>query len=554
MSSSEAVPSRLRFWIFLLLTTAALLRLTYALEMGQGFEFQRHEWRQTDMHFFVKRGRQISYGDWWSRSISLPRHSWLTRIQTRKQWKQWLGKRFYQSPGYSYVVAVSLSLWGSVWPVKIFQMMLGVLSLFLLYSVGRSLFSWRVGLLAAIGGLLYGPFLYLEPMLLRTTLLTFVGLALLALVVRLRNQPSILAAGLLGLLLGLAVLFKATWLLLLGFLPLLLRKSEQVTQSKGKVWVVLGLGFCMAISPLVVRNIVVGASPASMSANGPLVFVQGNAPDAKPQPNFRSRYFKDIFLKAQGRLLPTVTQTLGSHSIWSFLKLHFVRMWAVFRMEEAPNNTCFALAQKQSSILGFLRLNFLLLTPFALMGWFLMASGSTRERWALWVLLAFLLLHATSWLWGGHMMRYRITAVPLFLLGAAYLLERLIVWVQQRELKSVAITVGAAIVLALLINVPSHGRVVPIRVADYLSPMLHAVKTTRFEEGCKVATFAAQAKPQTFKRLETLMCGCWKSQKACLNQQCQANLWKSCRSGFFRELGNLSKRRAKQKRRKSKLK
>ncbi|TNE43250.1 MAG: hypothetical protein EP343_34140 [Deltaproteobacteria bacterium] len=545
MGTVETPPSRLRFWIFLLLVTAALLRLTYALEMGQGFEFHRHEWRQTDMHFFALRANHIAVGDWWSKAVSVPKHSWLVRIQNRNAWKRWLQHRFYQSPGYEYVLAASMAWWGSIWPVKIGQMLLGVLSILLLFHLGQRLFHWRVGLIAGVGALFYGPFVYLEPMLLRTSLLTFLGLLLMALLLKLKQRPSLGWALLFGGVVGVAVLFKATWLLLLGATPIFLwRSAAGASKPAWPTWVGLVVGFAVALSPLVVRNVVVGASPMALSANGPLVFVQGNAPDAKPQPNFASRYFKDIFVKTKGRMLPTVKETLGQHSLWSFLKLHSLRLWSVLRREEAPNNTCFALVQQQSSLLGLLRLSFLFLTPLAFLGWVLLTRGSSEERWALGLCLTFLLLHASSWLWGGYMMRYRVPVAPLFLLGAAFAVHRMLLWTESHSWKPLGLSVLGVLSVALFLHLPSTGKVVEVRIADYLAPMLHSVKATQFEPGCQVAKIAAKQKPATFKPLQTLMCGCWSRQQTCQDQQCLANLWKVCRAGFFREVRKIGKRKS----------
>lgn len=537
--AAAQAPSRLRFWLVLLFSTAVLLRITYTLEMGSSFEFQRHTWKQTDMRYFHDWATQIASGDWLSRKVSMPHHSWLLRIQSPTAWKSWQKQRFYQAPGYPYLLALSLWWFHSLWPIFLLQMLLGLLIIALTYSIGRTLFSWHVGLLAAVLVSLYGPLLYLEPILLRSVPLTFLGLLLLWLGLRLYHTPSLWLFFVTGVSTGLSMLFKSTFVLALPLLMWLAFRpktslcpppSPPISKLVAVFFLFLGCAF--ALSPLVVRNVLVGVSPTTLAANGALVFTQGNAPDAKPFPHFRSRSFQEVFLKTQGQLWPTIREILSQHSWSSFLKLHLIRTWSVLRHEEVPNNACFALAQQRSRLLSLLRVSYLWLVPLAFLGLLLCLTASS-SRWIALLLLVFLGLHALSWIWGGHLMRYRVPITPILAILVAHAIHEGVIFLQQKRWTPVFAGTSIAVLLAVLINVPSAYRAVEIRTPDYLASLYHDIQRSRFMDACEVATLAAQRHPQRFRPFQSLLCSCHVQQQACSNENCLGQLWQSCERRFF---------------------
>src|SRR2546428_533132 len=96
----------------------------------------------------------------------------------------WISRQvFYFPPLYPYLLGLLFKAFGhSLAVVYLFQALLGLVNLLLVYRVGIATFNERVGLWAAGAAALYGPFAFFEMKVLGTTLgltLNLLALALL---------------------------------------------------------------------------------------------------------------------------------------------------------------------------------------------------------------------------------------------------------------------------------------------------------------------------------------------------------------------------------------
>ncbi|HXI02164.1 MAG TPA: glycosyltransferase family 39 protein, partial [Candidatus Saccharimonadales bacterium] len=238
----EDTPGRrrrgLHLSLALVLSLAAGVRTASYIELRGGPLLYMHHWTESDMHFFRDWARGIAAGDYLSVDSGKPAHSWHDNFARevhemtgstepygpdyrRRLWDRWLGApRFYQDPLYPYLLAAEIGTIGDR-PAAVVaaQMLLGVASAGLAWFIALELFGPGAALAAGLLAALFGPSLLFEVLLLRTSAITFLGLAVTAAaLLALREGASrgwLVAAGALS---GLSVLLKSSALLVTGAL------------------------------------------------------------------------------------------------------------------------------------------------------------------------------------------------------------------------------------------------------------------------------------------------------------------------------------------------
>ena len=193
---------------------------------------------------------------------------------------QWLGppQPFWQPPLYPYFLAGSFALFGESYHLpRLAQALSGTAVCLLVLHLGRRAFSPAAGWIAAGTAALYGPFLYFEGELLPAALAVFLNALALAALLWAGGGRSTwrwLAA---GLLLGLAALNVPSVLL---FVPLALAWARLRARASLPALGALVLGVILAVSPVTLRNRIVGGEWVPISYNAGINFYIGNNPDS----------------------------------------------------------------------------------------------------------------------------------------------------------------------------------------------------------------------------------------------------------------------------------
>jgi tetratricopeptide (TPR) repeat protein len=358
-------------------------------------------------------------------------HQWARRIAAG----DWLGDGiFYQAPLYPYLLALIYKLFGdSVTTIRVIQAALGAASCVLLAAAAISLFGRR-GVIAGIGLAIYPPAIFLDGLLEKSSLVTFLTCALLALLClpaeRVTKRRWIGA----GAILGLLALTRENALILI--LPILLwialAKSPRPRWTSAAAFVA---GCAAILLPVSLRNLAIGGEMhLTTSQFGPnfyignhagasglydgLVAGHGNAADERDDATRLAE-------QAQGRKL-----TPGEISnYWTGRSLDYIRSqpaaWAAllarkfaltFNASEMPDSESQDVYAESSWLLRILRpLDFGLLLGLAVLGAALTARLWTR----LWILYAIIAAYAASVALFYVFARYRFPIVPVFLLLAA---------------------------------------------------------------------------------------------------------------------------------------
>lgn len=172
---------------------------------------------------------------------------------------------------------------GSILFAKVVQAGVGALTCLLTYLLGRRIFDRRVGLIAGIILVLYGPAIFFDGELLATTWAALWSVVLILLILRAAERESWLRFGLLGLCGGLATITRPTFLpfLLAAGLWLawrLLRRPRDRRRASGAL-VALLAGFLLVALPVTVKYRQVVGQLGFLPISGGVNLYIGNNPD-----------------------------------------------------------------------------------------------------------------------------------------------------------------------------------------------------------------------------------------------------------------------------------
>jgi 4-amino-4-deoxy-L-arabinose transferase-like glycosyltransferase len=420
------------------------------------------------MDTFLRVGRQILSGDLLARDPYHPLHSIYGEVADAKEWQNWYAPHaFRQAPGYYYILAMLLKLFGgSLVAIKVLQVIMGAAHAVLLAAVGEKIMGRTGGLMAGLLAAVYGPFIAVEPLLLREGTGLFVATLGLYLVLRCLEQSdashstppwrSVLAA---GFVLGLGALIKETGLVLFAAILLWsLGRGRPGQPSLGRTAAPLLLcGFTLALTPLMLRNAAAGAPVLALSSMFPFNFAMANAADAPAggvlfviPPSFRG-----IIDRSAGQLLPTIVATLKTYegNAGLFVAHLWAKFSAIWSNVELADNFSYDYFSLHSIVLSSLP-RFVCVWLPAVIGLTLLSLGwrSTVPfpARAFRLLAVILCMHVLAQSLAPVMSRYRLVLVPFLILLAAWTLAQAVVWVGARRWPSVGGLLAGCLTVWLL--------------------------------------------------------------------------------------------------------
>jgi 4-amino-4-deoxy-L-arabinose transferase-like glycosyltransferase len=340
----------------------------------------------------------------------------------------------FRPPGYPLLLASTYAVFGdSKTPMRIFQVIADALSCLLLFSIGKKMFSEKVGLAAAaILSLFPIQVLYVSHLMTETIFTTVLLLIVWAVISEKNEQPSPRESILLGVLTGIGVLIRPT----AALMPLVIvlyrwKKGTPFRANMRSLVVVAAVAFA-AVSPWVVRNYA-EFHRASLTSNAGINFWIGNHSGANGAYSFPEKdnpllAVTDDFDRSDIGFKLGI-EFIRSHPLEYFLVegkkiAHFFAAdyWLLTTMAykvewaNAPNTgTVFS----QLSIEDILILHL----PFIaviLLGTFGLVCPAERDEKKLFFLRALILYWIAVHLIFYADARYRFPIVPIFILAAAY--------------------------------------------------------------------------------------------------------------------------------------
>jgi len=464
----EWLGQRRKHTLIAIVTIALVLRVLCFLELAGSPCFWWHEWAESDLNTFHSWALTVADGDRWSATVRPPLHGWHREVAeqyaqispeqwaelkaasppddpdaaARALWDRWCGGgRTYHDPLYPYVVAGTYMLLGpAVGWVYAWQMVLGIVTLVLVYVLARRYFG-ELAAIAAVGlGLLYGPLLFYEFVLLRAALIVFFGLLLVFLLDEARERQTALSWLGVGVALGFSLTLKAHFVLMIpAAVALLVARCLRPWRRFVCCAVALALGLLIGFGPAAVRNLVAGAPPLALASNGPPTFLTSNAEDSG-YVHLGIRHVGRILGETDNAFLPTAIATLRTHpSFAHYLQLVGQKVLATWYWLEEPNNANFYYAQLHSKVLRSLPVSFGLIGPPAIIGLILALRRFPRCAPLYFVVLTNCAVLYVFFVFG----RFRLPLVAALLPFAGFTLARLTQAVLARRWRAAGFTLLA---------------------------------------------------------------------------------------------------------------
>ena len=489
----EEWPPRLRRWIVLgILLVSLVVRIFYFHQLNGSACIWQHLWPQSDMHFFDRWGKAIAQGDWLSQRLVYPYLGWHKEFAEtyfrlyptekavyavegqdpgRAIWNHWFGgKRFYQEPLYAYLVGLTYRL-GGLDPRWVFawQMLLGMASNLLVYLVTRRCFGDLAATLAGFMAALCGVTLYFEAVLVRESLLVFLGWALVATVFWALPRKALGAWFLTGLVGGLAFLAKST------FLPLLVVLAAAlgfVYRPHGRLWLRslagLAAGAAVFLGLQAARDIAVGVPPLSPPFTGVLSFIADNSAWILPYVNAMDfETTARVVGQSQGHVWTAIRATLATHhSVWHYLGLLWGKFTAAWHWYESPDNSSFYFYRIYAPVLEQTFLTFYQLAPLSVVG---LALGLCHFR-RCWLLYLVALMHLLVLLAFLPLSRYRLLFLSACLPFAGYTLAVIIRQVLRGQRIRAGLVMVAVLAVMTWTSRPLRSDLTLIRISDLAAP------------------------------------------------------------------------------------
>ena len=428
----------------------------YAWFLGTALPWFPEMATATDMHATWEWTDRILAGDFLGHDTYHPAFGWMKESGSAAEWARRWGDIhiFQQEPLYTYfVAALRWLLPAPLQAIPLLQLLLGGILLPLaVYALGRQIVGTRTSLYAAAVSAVFGPAIFYQCALLRDWTVPIGSAFALALAIagiRRSRLGWLLGA---GLLLGIGATMKSTallwlpvWLCWLWFIPN--KSANRMRAAKGTAAILLG--FALGLSPLVVRNWIVGAPPLALSNRMPEGLIQGNAADAYPVELYYPPS-QDATLRASGgsslKVAGAILRGYGE-SPGAFFRVQGMKLRAAFAPVDIADNLSYDYGRLRLPILRYCP-SWGLLLALAIPGAiFLLAKRRSRRPWVAGILMA----NAVAILLPIALGRYRLEALPLLAIGAAQTLRLAGATLHRRRWSILALQTGTVVALALLL-------------------------------------------------------------------------------------------------------
>lgn len=496
--------ARRKLLLSCILALAVLLRVVVYSELRGTPVFSAHKIPEMDMSFFDKWAVNIAEKDFWSRKEPLhPIHLWHHQVgahhfrthpdqlsavhagktfddlddseKTIENWKLWVGwykgHRFHQEPLYPYLLAAIYSIVGGtvvggsdVGTIFILQMLIGVVTIGLMFGATRRLFNDLAAVLAGFMMVFWAPLIHFETVLLRTTLIVFFGAALLYCAQRLiepAGENSRRPAWrwlVFGCAIGLATALKTTFFavgagLLVGVLWGVRRERARCVRAVGFT----AVGALVCLLPFFVRNVIADAPTFSLTSVGPVTFAGSNLPSNDPWLGWypfhdAAKPLAQVMFQSQGETLATVSATLGLYdSLFDLAGLWWRKFLVVWQWFEIPNNVNYYFHNQHSSVRAAMRYMVAVwwIVPLALVG---LIAAWRRRGSGLWIWIWYLVCSIGPMIVFYVLSRFRAPLIVGMVPFAAFGILKIVEWLLRRAWAAVVAVAVVLVALAIWMN------------------------------------------------------------------------------------------------------
>ncbi len=366
----------------------------------------------------------------------------------------WLGGGdvFVKEPLYSYFLALIYKVFGrSHFVVYIAQSLLTSLGIVLLYKVTSQVFNRVSGYIASFILAFYSVSIFYDAVLLRACLVTFLTILLFYLLIKAANSKSYLPWLISGMILGFSILTRHNMLMPFIVLFALLAAREPFKRSVRYASILIA-GVFIVLLPVLARNYIV-SEYKKIGISGEInAFWVGNTYnssgiDFEPfDPEYRRLQFEsEGSIKKTGYLFFEEIKKRPKQ----YLKLYARKARMFFNGYEAPSNTNYYLYKEE--FLTVLRLplfSFRLIFALGILG--ILLSLFKRKR--PYLAYIFLIVLSGSVILFHIQSRFRLPAVPFFIMFCSYAIYFIFDKIKQRDFIKSAAIVALAIFFYIILR------------------------------------------------------------------------------------------------------
>lgn len=385
----------------------------------------------------------------------------------------WVGKErgvFYRDPLYAYFLGSIYAVFGhKLWLIRAIQAVIDSTTCVLLYFVGRTVFNPPVGIATSILSSLYGPFVYYQGLIEKTTLMLFLTALFLLVTLRALETPGKRQCFLSGLTLGLAVMTRGNMLI---FAPatmglyLLSAKKTSLFPRRLIIASIFFTGLMTVLLPVALRNLVYGNAFVLTVPSVGLNFYIGNNPSAlgihTPIPSLRTipeNEMEDaarIANMAIGKeLTPSEVSSFwlnkglafAAQEPWSFLTLLGRKLLLFWNHYEVPDVYNYYFFRDMVPMLN-LFMTFGIIAPLGITGMLISFKDFKKGR----VVSGFIIIYMASLIVFYITSRYRLPAVLMMFPFAVYTLFYLTDSIKTKAYKKIILAAAVIVPATLVVN------------------------------------------------------------------------------------------------------
>jgi len=374
---------------------------------------------------------------------------------------------YYVSPLYIYFLAAALGLLQTLTAVRVLQALLGTMTVGLVFAMAREWYGsraawWAAGLATLTGLLTFHEILVLQSAL--DAVLVAGGLLALTRGLTRGGWGWFLTA---GAVFGIAVLNRPNIGIAVAALA-----AGVLALRRVRAGAALVLGVALALSPVVLRNVVVSHQFTLVSSHGGVNFYLGNSetangfywviPGVRPSITGQAIDTRRVAEQAVGHPLSDAEVSDYFFGLgWSWIRAHprtaawlFVRkVGDVFNAHYIALPFSYAFfAYDLQTLLAFCVVGPAVLIPLALVGFVAAAPRDRLREYLVW--LVFVPAYAVAVAVFFMAERYRVPLLVPFCVGAGAALDLLVAAVRARHWRRVAVLGSTAAVLAIAVNWP----------------------------------------------------------------------------------------------------
>lgn len=355
------------------------------------------------------------------------------------------GKDIYsQSPLYPYFLASIYKLFGHHYIMaRIFQMIMGAGTCVLLYLIGSRIFNKTVGVISGIICSLYGVLIFYEGELLRVTMLVFLTVLLVFSLLWISKTKRIAIWLIPGFVLSLLILCRPNNIILVLFILIwivyITIKNKKLLIGR---FMCFFFGVLFALTPLFIRNHIVGVNLFSMSSQGVNAFISGH--DSR-SPGYGFYYIQDDTYSGKNQIqtcFNILKTAFKTPSKWFMQQIK--KSIAFWNGYEIPNNSNFYLSRKFSSLLSLPLPGFVFIASMGIIGIIV-----SIRNWQKYLLVYLIIIGCFCSVMAFYILsRFRQPIVPFLILFTGFFIDWLWKKAKDKDLKKLVLPLLCAAFLS----------------------------------------------------------------------------------------------------------